>query len=376
MFMQKRFRLACGVLACLLLAAGCSSGAPDPVTDGPDTETETETETETSDEATPIRFLIPFPSALTFYSLHVAQHMGYLEDEGIDLTIEAADGTSSVIQQIAAGNADSGYVTAAGQMGAAIEGHELVAFYVLATRLPFGLLTSSATGISDLQDLEGRTIGVSSPTGGENYYVQAMLNAEGINASITPVGRAGEAELAFERGQIDAYATATTDLVGIARLFAEDGLETVHLGFGALDGHFGGSMATVAETLQARPAAFAGLARAFTKGTLWGFENPEGVLAIIQQAFPEQVVDCDAARSLLEAHFESRRPTSSMNGQFGINVAETWSSVSTLLFEQGALSEDVDTSTLFTNDLIADINDFDADAVRADAAAFAETPSC
>lgn len=330
----------------------------------------------TSDVST-LRVLIPFPSKLTFYSFYVGQERGYFKEEGIALDIQAADGATNVLQQLVAGNADTGYVTTSVQLAAAAEGHEVKSYYVLAPGLPVDLVTTNDTGIKSLKDLNGKKIGISGPRGTEPIYVQAMLAEQGIKADVVPVGDAAVASLAFENAQIQAYASSTTPIAMLGEIFKKKGKTMVRLGFGDdLDKNFGGSLVATPEKLGSESDKMIGLARAFAKASVWTQANPEGALAIVQKVAPNEVTNCDTARALLRTHMAARQPTAGMAGTWGRNVPESWNQTKSMLLKYGELSRDVDALRLYTNDYIDKINDFDAKAIRQDAENYSGRPSC
>ena len=57
---------------------------------------------------TAVTFAVPNPSALTWLPYWVAVGEGYFAEEGLDLRLEAVDGSSSVLQAMSAGQAQIG----------------------------------------------------------------------------------------------------------------------------------------------------------------------------------------------------------------------------------------------------------------------------
>src|SRR2546425_240138 len=56
--------------------------------------------------------LLPFRVGITFFPLSVAQELGYVREEGIDLDLQVVNGSSALVQQLAAGNAQMGVILA------------------------------------------------------------------------------------------------------------------------------------------------------------------------------------------------------------------------------------------------------------------------
>jgi NitT/TauT family transport system substrate-binding protein len=57
---------------------------------------------------TAVTFAVPNPSALTWLPYWVAVGEGYFAEEGLDLTLQAIDGSSAVLQAMSAGQAQIG----------------------------------------------------------------------------------------------------------------------------------------------------------------------------------------------------------------------------------------------------------------------------
>jgi NitT/TauT family transport system substrate-binding protein len=352
------------------------AGASDTTAAGASDTTAAGGEGEAPPETTEVSLLIPFPSALTFYSLHLADALGYLDEEGIELSITPADGSGAVVQQVAAGNADVGLAGPGPHLSALAQDQPLLSTYVLSTRIPYSLVTLSDSGITTVQDLEGKTVGISEPTGGEALFINALLEMEGVDAEVVEAGGGDTASLALEEGRIDAYSSATSDIIATTEYFEAQGQELTELSLGPFEEFFDVTFIASPEFVEANAEVLTRMERAITKGTIWGIENSTGALAILQGIDPEAVTDCEAARRRLEAQFPNREPTPAMNGMWGYNVPEVWQATADFLFENGEIPSEVDASEAYTNDLIEAVNDFDETEVEADAAAFTEEPTC
>src|SRR5215510_13685438 len=71
------------------------------------------------------RVLLPFKVGITFFPISVANELGYLRDEGIDLDLQVANGSSAVVQQVAAGNAEIGVILAPKHSAGLLGGREV-----------------------------------------------------------------------------------------------------------------------------------------------------------------------------------------------------------------------------------------------------------
>jgi ABC-type nitrate/sulfonate/bicarbonate transport system substrate-binding protein len=109
----------------------------------------------------------------------IAQHRGLLADEGLDVAIELYEGVDEVTNRLRDGRAQIGYgitehVVLDSESGGFLE---IVGGNV--NRLPFSLIT--AKNIRSVEDLRGKTVGVSSIEAGSSSLVMKLLAARGLH---------------------------------------------------------------------------------------------------------------------------------------------------------------------------------------------------
>src|SRR5919201_2884861 len=99
------------------------------------------------------RVLLPFKVGITFFPISVANELGYLKDEGIDLDLQVANGSSAVVQQVAAGNAEIGVILAPNTLLGFSEGVKYKAFYDFLTKNTFDVKVIKSSPIRRPSDL-------------------------------------------------------------------------------------------------------------------------------------------------------------------------------------------------------------------------------
>ena len=109
----------------------------------------------------------------------IAQHRGMLADEGLDVAIELHEGVDEVTNRLRDGRAQIGYgitehVVLDSEAGGFLE---IVGGNV--NRLPFSLITGR--DIRSVEDLRGKTVGVSSIEAGSSSLVMKLLAARGLH---------------------------------------------------------------------------------------------------------------------------------------------------------------------------------------------------
>jgi NitT/TauT family transport system substrate-binding protein len=76
-----------------------------------------------------ITVIRPNPSAINVFSLHSAIGEGYFADEGLNVTVQAVDGSSQVLQAMAAGQAQIGLSGPGPVLAARSRGEDVVFIY-------------------------------------------------------------------------------------------------------------------------------------------------------------------------------------------------------------------------------------------------------
>src|ERR1700742_3071252 len=109
----------------------------------------------------------------------IAQHRGFLADEGLDVVIELYEGVDEVTNRLRDGRAQIGYgitehVVLDSEAGGFLE---IVGGNV--NRLPFSLVTGK--DIKSVEDMRGKTVGVSSIEAGSSSLVIKLLAARGLH---------------------------------------------------------------------------------------------------------------------------------------------------------------------------------------------------
>src|SRR5205085_9400921 len=125
------------------------------------------------------RVLLPFRDGITFFPLSTAKELGYMKEEGIDLDLQVVNGSSAVVQQLAAGNAQMAVILAPNTLLGFAEGVKYKAFYDFLTRNTFDVKVLPDAPINRLTDLKGKNIGTIDLTRGDLPPLRAQLQRAG-----------------------------------------------------------------------------------------------------------------------------------------------------------------------------------------------------
>jgi len=291
----------------------------------------------------------------------VAEEMGYLAEEGLKVDIRTAKGASVVIQQILNGSAQYGMPPPENAVVAYQKGAALKFFYAFTSKSPFPLAVMADGPIKTLADLKGKAIGLHSLTAVQFYTTQAILDSVDLKLDrdfkMVDVGAGIAALKALETGQIAALSTNVLNYAG----FENRGAKFRYLISPQVAPIFGWSMMTSADYLEKNRAEAVGLARAFNRGQLFCREKTEACVKAYYKRFPETlppgVSEEQAVKDQLRILEVFLEYAPKAEGQpWGYYDPKAWTAVVDYMVATGQMEKPVDTTGLYTNDLLADIN--------------------
>jgi NitT/TauT family transport system substrate-binding protein len=126
------------------------------------------------------------------------------------------------------------------------------------------------------------------------------------------------------------------------------------------------------ETLQSKRAEAVALGQGYAKGTIFAMANPEAAIRILWELFPQtKAIGKDEPTAMLddvktlEARARNWPPAAGGVTLWGENSETNYAAYIDFLLKNGVLKEKIDAKDLITNELIEDINKFDAAAITA-----------
>lgn len=329
----RRVRGALAATVAVGLVAAC--GGSDP---------ESESPADGDAQLRQITMVRPNPSVVNMFNFCSAVGEGYFEEEGLEVSTEAVDGVSAVLQAMVAGQAEIG-VPAAGPVLLARQqangpDEEPVMFYNHFAQSTYGLVVPADSEFQEPADLTGITLGVGTADGAEVFFAQSILTdaglEEGVDYDILAVGDGGPALAAFGRGDIDAYAAAVPDM---ATLNAR-GLPVREITPDEFLAFFGIGFAATQAYIDANPDVIEGFTRALIRGTEFGIENKDAALEHCADINPEEGSNTEVTVPLFDT--VAQRFESVDGSPWGVFPPESWEAWQETLLETGELEEPVD----------------------------------
>jgi NitT/TauT family transport system substrate-binding protein len=188
-------------LAALLTVPACGGDESDTAAGGG--------EAQGAGEQTQVTIGVGGQPLLAYLPTTLAQELGCYEQNGVSAEIQDLQAGSKALQAMIGGSTDvtSGYYDHTIQMAA--KNQDVTAF-VNMLRYPALVLAVApdASGeISSVEDLQGKTVGVTAPGSSTDFFLKHMLTEAGLPAdaaSVQAVGADATAVAAMEQGQVDA----------------------------------------------------------------------------------------------------------------------------------------------------------------------------
>jgi len=299
----------------------------------------------------------------------VPLQMGFWKQEGLDVSLEGANGGSAAIQQLATRQVQMTITGVPSLMQLKEKGAPVIAVGSAYTVNPFFPAVLATSPIHSIQDFKGKTVAVTSLTVSHIYWLRAMLVHAGLKAddvTFVPVGGAGGPVLyAMRTGQVDifeAFDAAYAELeVNGAVLRRFDNLDYLkQLAF--VQGIYVNEA-----TVKSDPDLIVKLLRGIAKGIVFSKENPEVAIRLHWKEFPtSKPIGVDDAKAMQDSlHvLDAQLRSLDADASFGRVTREQVEAVRDVLFDNQAIEKKLPADAYYTDQFLTRANDFDRDAVR------------
>lgn len=316
-----------------------------------------------------LKLINPFNAGISFFPVYVAAELGYFKDENLDVSIVIGEGSGNAIQQLVTGNVDVALASPSPMLAAIARGVKLKSVYVTYQRNPFRLAVPEASPIKSVAELRGKTIGVSSLTGGGVGMTRTMLTEAGLERGsykLLEVGRVATGMVALQNGTIDAYVAGPSDYIAMENR----GLKQRDLVLPKYQTLFDDPVIFQASFVEKNPDVVVGVGRALAKASVWAQANPEGAISLIGRRFAAEAQNRDYAKPFMAEILKLYAPPAGSGGKWGYNDPAAWQLTTDVLVKEGEIKTAIDPKAVYTNEFIDRFNDFDKNAIATEARQF------
>jgi NitT/TauT family transport system substrate-binding protein len=323
-------------------------------------------------------------SQLAFITAGRHPKLGFYKVEGIDTDTVNMSSTSQTLGAIAQGQVEYASLAVGSYLPLIAKNPALdvISAYVFLPQNHLLVGVKPDSPFKAIGDLKGRTIGIRN-TGDTGYFgTRAMFRELGLDPAVDAqwlsVGTGGPAGAALYNGSIDAIAIwdaelARIELAGFKLRYLPNTAEAQKLS--------GVSFGIRRSELKANRRNYVGLFRGIAKSTIFAASNLEMAIRMHWQLYPEskprgksdEEALKDALYVLMARKDKWFAAPSRGDNRMGAGTLADWQGQVRYVGQQApeVIDKIKDTSTLFTNELIDEVNNFD----RTEIARLAETVS-
>lgn len=353
---QKRFVGAVVIAACATLVTACGDAGDSgqPGADGMIHVT--------------LGFALAVPDASQAYYTSLPDVLGYWEAEKLTVDIATFDGSNATITAVQAKQADVTNTGTAGIAAAVEKGSDLIAYYPMSTTNIYFPAAPESSSIRTIEDFEGKKVGIQSLESTSYQYLRGILADEGVNpdsVEYVPVGTGAEVAAALENGSIDTYQGSDT-------LYAQ--LKTAGVTMRRVESDvsdrmkFVTAMVASAADLRDHPQTYVGIARGIAKARAFAEANPEEAVRLHWEAYPESkprnVPEAEAMATALQGLTDRLKAENLVDGIGTALSDEDITNTVKVYVGGGIVQEELPADKLYDDQLVEQINDFDAVAIQ------------
>ncbi len=240
----------------------------------------------------------------------------------------------------------------------------------------YGIAVPEGSPVQSIPDLRGKRIGVTSMASGGVIVARALVANAGMNPDtdvrIVVAGEGAQTAALLRSNQVDALSQFDTQYA----LVQAAGAKLRFLPNNEIARFPSNGFVALEETLKTRRAEAVALARGYAMGTVFTMANPEAAIRMLYEVYPQtKPTGKDEATAIsddvktIEARARSWRLEAGGVTRWGENSEANYDAYIDFLVKWGVVKQKVPASELVTNDLIDDINRFDAAAIGAQARA-------
>ncbi len=330
--MKKSLLLLTIVL--LILASGCVTK-----------NTPTAAETPTVGALTKISLPVGYIPNVQFAPLYVAIEKGYYKEAGLDVQIDYSMENDNAVLLA---NDTLQFAILSGEQVLLGRDKQMPLVYVAAwyQQYPVGIVSKKSANITSIADLKGKKIGLPGLYGANYIGAIAMLDSVGLSESDVTLDSIGynqvEVLMADREDAVVVYVAnepvqleAQGESVNLLKV--SDAMDLVANG-----------LVTNEKTLNEKPEMVKGMISATLKGIQYTIDNPNEAFEISKK-YVENLASADQAvqKQVLLSSIEQWKAT-----QLGYSKPEAWTNMQRILTKMKLLTNAIDVTTCFTNELL------------------------
>ena len=304
----------------------------------------------------------------------VATKMGWYAAAGIKVQLVPVPGSTDCVKLVATGDLPYSLPSIEPLPAVIQQGIKAKIYYTAYQGNIYGIAVPKQSPIKSVRDLKGKKIGVASMASGGVPVARGLLAMNGLDpekdAQIVVVGEAAQAAALLRGEQVSALSLYDTQYT----LVETAGVPIRMLNSGPVARFPSNGFLVLEDKLQKDRAQAVALAKGYAMGTVFSIANPQAAVKILYEIYPytkpsgktdEQAIQDDVKTLLARA--EHWRLEAGGVKRWGESSVKDFDAYQDFLVKWKVIPSKVAANQMVTNDLIDEINRFDAAEVAAQA---------
>jgi NitT/TauT family transport system substrate-binding protein len=307
----------------------------------------------------------------------IAQKLGWFEKAGIKVELVPLPGSTDCVKLVATKDVQISLPSMEPLAIIRPQGVKAKFFYTAYQGNIYGIAVPADSPVKTMADLKGKRIGVTSMASAGVVVARALAKQAGLDPdkdiSIVVAGESAQTAALLRSKQVDALSQFDTQYA----LTSNAGAKLRFLDHPEIRKFPSNGFVALEDYLKTNRADAVALAKGYAMGTVFAIANPEAAVRILWEVYPQtRALGKDEATALrddlltLDARAKHWRYEPVDGKRWGDNVEANYRAYLDWLTAQGVIKTKVDVKDLFTDELLDDVNKFDADAIRKEAKAF------
>jgi NitT/TauT family transport system substrate-binding protein len=307
----------------------------------------------------------------------VATKLGWYRQEGIDVELVPLPGSTDCVKNVATREVDFALPSVEPLAIGRPQGIRAKIFYTAYQGNIYGIAVPQDSPIQKLGDLKGKRVGVISMSSGGVIVARALAATAGLSpdsdVTIVVAGEGAQTAAMVRNKQVDALSQFDTQYA----IVENAGVKLRLLDTKEIDRYPSNGFLALEEALRTRRKEAVALARGYAKGTIFVLANPEAAVRILYEVFPQtKPTGKDEATAIrddlkvLEARAANWRLEKAGVKRWGESSEGNYAAYADFMLKWGIIKQPAPATDLVTNELIGEINRFDAERIAAEARAW------
>ena len=307
----------------------------------------------------------------------IATKMGWFKQDGIEVELVSIPGSTDCVKNVATKQLDFSLPSVEPLAIGRPQGIRAKIFYTAYQGNIYGIAVPADSPAQKIIDLKGKNIGVISMSSAGVIIARALAADAGMNPdsdiNIVVAGEGAQPAVLLRNKQVAALSQFDTQYAMVENA----GVKLRLLDTKEIDRYPSNGFLALEETLKSRRKEAVALARGYARGTIFAIANPEAAVRILYEVFPQtKPTGKDEATAVkddtkvLEARIHNWKLQKAGVKRWGENSEANYAAYVEFMLRWGLIKEKVDVRDLITNELIGEINTFDATKIAAEAKAY------